>query len=126
MKNFFKVMLKCPYCNKRFEYNIISFRAKCECSHCGNDLFVRVRPFSAAIISAPGLILLVLLGNILNIFSYGKLIQVLYLVGGGFIYLSFAYKFICTRKVPEKLYIVDLQDPTILERKRNKNKFSGR
>lgn len=123
MKNFFKVSLKCPFCNHRFEYNIISFRAKCECSHCGNDLFVRVRPLMSAIVSIPGIILLLIIGNLLNIFSMNRLLIILYLLIGGLVYLAFAYKLVCTWKVPEKLFSVDLQDPTILERKKRNRKL---
>lgn len=122
MKKIFHVELTCPYCKKNFTYNILSFKAKKECPHCEYDLIVRTKMSVSIFLSIVGFILLVLLNQLLGIYRLGQPWDLLYFVVGTLAYVSLSYALLCKFKGPEKVYIVDMEDPTVLERKKRNSK----
>ncbi len=119
----FNITLKCPFCNNEFSYNIVSMKAKHECTKCKNDLIVRTKPMVSAIISFPGFFLLLTLREMLGIVDMHVIINLLYITLGCLLYIGVAYKLVSMIKSPSFLYQVDAQDPTSLERyKRSKKK----
>lgn len=120
MKNIFRVKLKCPFCGHEFLYNILSFKAKHECSNCEYGLIVRTKATISTILSIPGFFLIVALRNVLGISQWGRIFQVVYVLVAGLFYIGIVYKFVCLIKTPSFLYHVDMEDPTVLLRKKNR------
>ena len=100
----------------------MSFRAKKECPHCETDLFVRSKPLISSALSIPGFLILFSLVSVLQIEKFGKFALILFLVIGSLLYLAIVYRVICSLKGAKTIYIVDTEDPTVLERKKNQNK----
>ena len=122
MKNFFRVELKCPYCRKTFRYNIISFKARCVCPHCEYGLIVRTKMSVTILLSIFGFILLAFLNQLLGISRMSDAVNLIYWIVGCLLFVAFSYKVLCILRSPEKIYLVDMEDPTVLERKkREKN-----
>lgn len=120
MKNFFKVKLVCPFCKEEIQYNILSFKAKHECNHCGNELIVRTRPIISTVISILGFVILFALMDVLGITKLGTLARFAFILVGCFSYLALAYKLISIIVGANKIYAVDAQDPTLLKRYKKK------
>lgn len=122
MKKLFQVELTCPYCQKKFTYNILSFfKAKVECPHCEYDLIVRTKSKTSFLLSLIGFALLVVLEKVLGIYQYGKVATLIYFVVACFGYLVIAYTILCKVKGADSIYVVEMEDPTVLLRKK-KNK----
>lgn len=121
MKKLFNITLKCPICQNEFDYNIISFKAKHECTKCQNDLIVRTKPMRAAIVSLPGFFVILTLREVLGISNMSAIIDLPYIIISCLLYIGIAYKVISNYKTPSYMYQVDTEDPTVLERhKKNK------
>lgn len=118
MKKITQIELKCPYCEKKFTYNIFSFKARKECPNCEYDLLVRFRPLYSCLLTLPGFFLALGLDSFFQIFRYGKVIELSFLVIISLVFLSLAKMIINRWLHAEKMYIVDMEDPTILERKK--------
>lgn len=122
MKKLFTVQLKCPFCGNEFDYNIMSFKAKHECSKCNYDLIVRTKPVVSAVISLIGFFLLLALRDYLGIAEMSTFINLIYIGIGCMLYISVAYKCLCKIKSATFLYQVDMQDPTVLLRVKQNRK----
>lgn len=122
MKDFFKVDLECPYCHKTFQYNIISYKARCECPHCEYNLIVRTKMSMMVFLSIFGFILLGMISQILGLSRFGDLFNLIYWIVGCLLYVALAYKLVCKLRTPKKVYIVDMEDPTVLEREKKRHK----
>lgn len=118
MKKLFTIDLKCPYCQHTFQYNILSFKARSECPNCEHRLIVRTKMSVAVISSIIGFILLAILNQYLNISQFGEFINLLYWIIGCLFYVAVSYKLLCRIRSVDKVYAVDMEDPTILERKK--------
>ena len=122
MKNFFKVGLECPYCHKTFQYNILSYKARCECPHCEYHLIVRTKMSVTLFLSIIGFILLGIVNQGLGLSRFGDIFNLIYWIAGFLLYVALAYKLLCMVRSPQKVYIVDMEDPTVLERKKRGHK----
>ena len=116
MKKIFNITLKCPICQNEFDYNIISFKARKECSKCQNDLIVRTRSMKSAFLSLPGFFIILTLREMLGISKMGIVIDLGYIVLTSLLFIGIVYKIVCKIKTPSYLYQVDTEDPTVLER----------
>ena len=88
MKDFFKVDLECPYCHKTFQYNIISYKARCECPHCEYNLIVRTKMSMMVFLSIFGFILLGMISQILGLSRFGDLFNLIYWIVGCLLYVA--------------------------------------
>ena len=120
MKKIFSVKLVCPFCKENIDYNVISFKAKHECNHCGNELIVRTKSVVSSIISIFGFVVIFGLMNSLGIAELGVLPRFLFILVGCLSYLGIAYSLFCKLFGANKLYAVDAQDPTLLKRYKRK------
>lgn len=69
-----------------------------------------------------GFILLMVLSQLVGIRNLSFPFDLLIICAACLIYVPIAYAIVCRIKGPESVYIVDMVDPTILERKNRSNK----
>ena len=69
-----------------------------------------------------GFILLGIVNQGLGLSRFGDIFNLIYWIAGCLLYVALAYKLLCMVKSPQKVYIVDMEDPTVLERKKRGHK----
>lgn len=97
----------------------MNVKARCECEHCENVLLVHSKLTVSLVFSLLAVFFMSYLSAILTLSQPWDLIFVL---GGAFLLVMCLYALLCRIKSPEFVYHVDLEDPTILERKKREKR----
>lgn len=120
-KKFTEETVSCPYCNQTFNYNVASLKAKVECPHCKTDLIVRNRhQLLSGLIAIPLFFVIKSFLELTGISQLGAIIELPCLIVIALL-VFFVLTKICVKvKGVDKVFIVDCEDPTVLERKRKR------
>lgn len=122
-KKFTEETLRCPFCEKEFLYNVASIKAKVECPHCKTDLIVRNRQsIFTGFLAIPLFVVIKTIFEVIGISQFGAIVELPALLFVGLIFVFFFTKLITKIKGPERVFAVDCEDPTVLERKKKENK----
>lgn len=121
MKNYLNkiraVTLICPFCGKPFQTRIMG-KARVECPACKTDLIVSTKMKINVLITIIGFALVIGLLEILGISDKALYIKFPVMVVGVVI-VAFVITKICVLFLkPNKVYTVDFEDPTIINRKK--------
>ena len=116
-KKFGEIDHVCPYCDGPIRHNILKFSNKHVCENCGTELFIHLKNGYTLITAVIGFPLILMLMYLMGFRQTNFIIEIIVLAVLAYIYSGLASLLVCKIKGPQKVYVVDPIDPTVLNRK---------